>query len=412
MAERKGRALTRRAFVGAAGIASACALGALVGCGSPADGEAGDGEVGNLDASDTPFDERAQLRERAREAVAALSLEQKAAQLFIVRPEALAPDDFGTQAAEATRAAMEARPVGGVVYFGPNLLEPTQATNMLAATQRFSQETCGLSALLCVDEEGGTVARIGRNDGFDAPDVGDMAAVGQTGDPAAAKQAALTIGGYLAPLGFNVDFAPSADVADNPESDVMALRSFGDDPQLVATMVRAQVEGFGEAGICCAAKHFPGIGAAEGDSHQISIYSHKTMDELAADELVPFQAAVDAGVPMVMVGHLSTPEATGDDVPASLSPAMVSGVLRGQMGFDGVVVTDSLGMGAVNERYDAGEVAVLALEAGCDIALMPADFDAAYQGVLDAVAAGRLTEARITESAERIALLKLTLGNR
>lgn len=412
MAERKRRALTRRAFVGAAGIASACALGALVGCGRPAAGGAGDGEVGGLDASDTPFDEQAQLRERAREAVAALSLEQKAAQLFIVRPEALAPDDFGTQAAEATRTAMAARPVGGVAYFGPNLLDPDQTSAMLAATQGFSQEACGLPALLCVDEEGGTVARIGRNDGFDAPDVGDMAAVGQTGDPAAARQAALTIGGYLVPLGFNVDFAPSADVADNPESDVMALRSFGDDPQLVAAMVRAQVEGFNEAGICCAVKHFPGIGAAEGDSHQISIYSHKTSDELAADELVPFQAAIEAGVPLVMVGHLSTPEATGDDVPASLSPAMVNGVLRGQMGFDGVVVTDSLGMGAVSERYDVSEVAVLALEAGCDIALMPASFDAAYQGVLDAVAAGRLTEARITESAERIALLKLTLDSR
>ena len=281
---------------------------------------------------------------------------------------------------------------------------------MLTATQEFSHEVTGLPAFLCVDEEGGTVSRIGGTEGFGVENVGDMSAVGASGDTTYAKEVAANIGTYLTELGFNVDFAPDADVANNPNSDTMTLRSFGTVGSEVAPFVKAQIEGFTEAGILSCAKHFPGIGGAEGDSHEVSIYSHKTIDEMAQDELLPFEAAIEADVPFVMVGHLSTPEATGDDTPASVNPAIVTGVLRDRLGYDGIVITDSMGMGAVNERYEAGEAAVLAIEAGDDIVLTPADFPTAYQSVLDAVASGRISEDRINESVTRIVEAKAHLA--
>lgn len=339
-----------------------------------------------------------------------MTLEEKVAQMFVVKPEDITGVDAVVQAGEQTRSALEQYPVGGLIYFGSNLENADQARAMLTATQEFSHEVTGLPAFLCVDEEGGTVSRVGGTDGFGVENVGDMSAVGATGDTAYAKDVAMTIGAYLTELGFNVDFAPDADVANNPDSDTMTLRSFGTTGSAVAPFVKAQVEGFAEAGILSCAKHFPGIGGAEGDSHETSIYSHKTIDGMAQDELLPFEAAIEANVPFVMVGHLSTPEATGDDTLASVNPAIVTEVLRDRLGYDGIVITDSMGMGAVNERYSAGEASVLAIEAGVDIVLTPADFPTAYQSVLDAVNSGRISEERIDESVGRIVEAKLQLA--
>ena len=281
---------------------------------------------------------------------------------------------------------------------------------MLANTQAYAQATGGLPLFMGVDEEGGTVSRIGGNPGFGIANVGDMADIGATGDPAQAEATALTIGTYLHDLGFNVDFAPDADICGDPATDVMALRSFGTDHALVGSMVAAQVEGFSEAGVLCAAKHFPGIGGVVGDSHEGTILSNKTLDELRAFELVPFKAAIEAGVPLVMVGHLSTPNATGDNTPASINPAIVTDVLRNELGYQGLIITDSMGMGALEAYCTPDQAGVAALQAGVDLVLMPADLHAAYQGVLDAVANGTLTEARIDESVTRIVKTKLSLA--
>ncbi len=339
-----------------------------------------------------------------------MTLEEKVAQMFIVRPEAITGVDVAVQAGESTKAALEQYPVGGIIYFGDNLENADQTRAMLSATQEYATEAAGIPAFLCVDEEGGTVSRVGGTEGFGVENVGDMRDVGATGDTAYAKEVAVTIGTYLSDLGFNVDFAPDADVANNPASDTMALRAFGTAGQEVAPFVKAQVEGFAETGVLSCAKHFPGIGGAEGDSHEASIYSSKTIDEMAADEFLPFEAAIEADVPFIMVGHLSTPQATGDDTPASVNPSIVTGVLRDQLGYDGIVTTDSMGMGAVNELYSPDEAAVRAIEAGVDIVLMPADFQTAYQGVLNAIADGRITEGRIDESVTRIVEAKLTLS--
>lgn len=364
-------------------------------------------QAGTQEAAPAPEDASTKLDNQVKEQLSSMTLEEKAYQLFVVRPEAITGVDTATQASDATKQAISDRPVGGIIYFQKNLLNPDQTKALLGNTQGYSQDITGLPMFLCVDEEGGTVARIGNNSGFDVPDIGNMCDVGATGDPSQAQAVGTTIGGYLAELGFNVDFAPDADIADNPDSNVMALRSFGSDATLVSSMVGAAVQGFNGTGVLCCAKHFPGIGAAEGDSHETSISTDKTVDQMAAEELLPFQAAIASDVPFVMVGHLSTPAVTGDDTPASLSSAIITDVLRNRLGFDGIAITDALEMGAIDSAYGSGEASVMALEAGADMLLMPADLDAAHQAILDAVQSGRLTEDRIDQSVGRILHVKL-----
>jgi len=341
-----------------------------------------------------------------------MTTEQKVAQLFVVTPEQLLSgrtDDTVTSAGDLTAEALGERPVGGVIYFAANLVDGDQVRSMLTEVARIGCEEVGVAPLLVVDEEGGTVSRVGGSSGFDIKNVGNMSDVGARGDEDYARDIAAHVGSYLADLGFSVDFAPVADVANNPDSKTMALRSLGSDPQLVARMVAAQVQGFASQGILCCAKHFPGIGAAEGDSHDGSIWSHKTADEMAEVELVPFEAAIEAGVPMVMVGHLSCPEVTGSDLPASVRPEIMQGLLRDRLGFRGVVVTDSLSMGAIVDQFGRERVCVEAFLAGADVLLMPPDFDLAYQGMLDAVSSGEVSEERLEESVARIVRMKLSV---
>lgn len=340
-----------------------------------------------------------------------LTLEQKVAQLFVVRPEGITGVGVAVAAGDATREAITKYPVGGICYFSDNLQTPEQVREMLRNSQNYSKDACGLPLFTCVDEEGGTVVRVADNAAFDVQNVGDMADIGATGDVEKARDAANLMGTYLADLGFNVDFAPVADIATS-EDGTMAARSFGDTPELVSSMVVAQVEGFGRANVLCAVKHFPGIGDVEGDSHNGRIYSHQSADEMLAWSIVPFAAAMEEGVPMVMVGHLSCLElGKGEgDLPASLSPAVIDGLLREELGYTGLVITDSLEMGAIEDVCDADEQGVLAIRAGADLVLLPTDFEQAYQGLLKAVKSGDISEERIDESVRRIIRAKLSVG--
>lgn len=346
------------------------------------------------------INERIAFEGKIERTLASMTLEQKVAQLFVVQQGSL--DDLGEEDVDP----LTAYPIGGFLYMGGDLEDPEQTRAMLADARQRSLDAIGLPAFLCVDEEGGTVARVAGNPAFDVDNVGDMQAIGASGDTEVAYDAALYIGSYLVDLGFNVDFAPVADLADGDDS--MSWRSFGTDVDITAGMVAAQVEGFTQAGILCAVKHYPGIGGIAEDSHNSSIFSNLSADEFRSTALKPFVSGIDAGATFVMVGHLSTPEATGDDVPASLSHAWVADVLRNELNFDGLVITDSLGMGAVYDRYSQSEVGVLAIAAGVDMLLNPPDFPVMYQGILDAVARGDLPESRIDESVRRILRVKLT----
>ncbi|MFR2745517.1 MAG: glycoside hydrolase family 3 protein [Roseburia hominis] len=351
------------------------------------------------------------VEEQAAQLVSQMTLEDKIAQMFVITPNALTGYASGvTAAGDTTKEAYQSRPVGGIVYMADNLTDPEQTTTMLSNMQEIARERTGLPVFLCVDEEGGSVARIAGNDAFGVTNVGNMSDIGASGDVQNAYNAGSTIGSYLAALGFNVDFAPVADVLTNPDNQVIGQRSFGSDAQTVAGMVTSELQGLSAAGVYGTVKHFPGHGGTSGDSHDGAVSTDKTLEELMAEELVPFQSAVDGGVNFVMVGHISAPNVTGDNAPATLSKVLITDVLRGQMGYNGIVITDAMNMEAVAGFYNSDKAAVLAVTAGADMILMPADYNTAYTGILNAVNDGTITEERINESVTRIVKAKLAMG--
>ncbi len=324
-----------------------------------------------------------------------MTLEDKVAQLFIV----------AMRSNLVMKYFLKDYPVGGVIFFGKDIKTPDQ----LRSSVQLLRENSRIPLLLSVDEEGGRVVRIGSNSAFAVPKVGTALSVGSTGDPENARNMGSTIGSYLKEFDFNLNFAPVADIYTNPANTVIGDRAFGSDPQVVAKMVSAAVEGMQAQGIMTCIKHFPGHGDTRGDTHDGFVAVDKTWEQLLACEIIPFAAALPK-TDIVMVAHISTPNVTSDGLPSSLSCEMITGKLRGELGYEGLVITDSMGMGAITEAYSSAEAAVLALQAGVDILLMPEDFRAAYQGVLDAVADGRLTTARIDESVLRILMLKEKYG--
>ncbi len=336
-----------------------------------------------------------------------MTLEEKVAQLFIVCPESIMETaEIVTSVDDSFQKAYETFPVGGFIYMKPNLREQDQVKHLLKETRTLAFRETGLPAFLCIDEEGGSVARIGSSGRFDVPVIEDMSVIGQKGDLKEAEKAGEIIGSYLYDLGFNLDFAPVADVLTNPQNQVVRKRSFGDDPALVSQMAQAVRTGLESQQIFSVYKHFPGHGATAADTHEGYAYISKTYEEMVQAELIPFADAIANHISFIMVGHISLPNAAGDHTPASLSPIIIQDWLRKELGYNGLVITDALNMGAVTAEYSSAEAAVKTLEAGADLILMPADFREAYSGVIDAVKSGRISEERIDESVIRILKIK------
>ncbi|MCI8642790.1 MAG: glycoside hydrolase family 3 protein [Lachnospiraceae bacterium] len=368
----------------------------------------GEGAGENTSAEEPPD---SSADDRVEKLLAGMDLKQKVAQMFMVTPEALTGYSKVTAAGEVTKQCFIRYPVGGVIYMAGNLIDTEQTRIMLSNMQDYSVEYLGFPVFLGVDEEGGTVARIAGNRAFGVEDVGNISEIGASGNCDLAYQAGSTIGAYLSALGFNLDFAPVADVWSNKKNTVVKYRSPGSDPELVRDMVIAQIEGFKEQGILCAVKHFPGHGSTSEDSHNGAAVVERTLQELFECDLIPFKGAVQAGVPFVMVGHLSLPKVVEEDVPAVFSKEIITDILRGELGFCGIVITDALDMGAVTDYYSSAQAAVMAVAAGADMLLMPEDFVAAYEGVLNAVQRGELTQERIDESVRRILKVKLEMAD-
>lgn len=344
--------------------------------------------------------------------LASMTLEQKVAQLFFVTPEQLTGVSPVTAAGDITKAALKNLPVGGLVYFSQNITGEQQLRSMLANALAFSKESgAGIPLFTGVDEEGGPlVARVANSGLFDVEHFPNMASIGATGDASEAAYVGTSIGSNLHDIGFSVDFAPDADVLTNPNNSVIGPRSFSSDPSVAADMVAAEVEAMLQTGTLPCAKHFPGHGDTAGDSHTGEAVSYRTADDLHACEYKPFEAAARANCPFIMVGHIQTPNAAGDGLPATLSKIMITDALRGIVGFTGVVISDSMGMGAITQYYSQADAGVKFLAAGGDMLLMPDNLNEMYQGVLDAVSNGTLTEARIDESVARIIAAKQAAG--
>ena len=333
--------------------------------------------------------------------------EEKLWQLFFVTPEAITNVNTATVAGEATKKALAQYPVGGIVYFAKNLEDREQTVALLENTQSYAK----IPLFLGVDEEGGTVSRVGSNPDMGVPSVGDMRSLGKSQDPAAVYAAGQDIGGGLHALGFNLDFAPVADVAQGADS-VIGSRSFGSDAELCASLAGVIVKSLRAEGIVSCLKHFPGYGSATVDDHNGTSVVEKTLSELEACDLVPFQTIIasEESVPFVMVSHLSYPNVTGSDTPADLSSSIVTDILRDKLEYQNVIITDSHSMASITDHYSAGEAAVKALASGCDMILMPSDLQAAFDAVKAAVADGTLSQARIDESVLRILTVKTEYG--
>ena len=354
--------------------------------------------------------------------LSSMSLEEKVGQLFIIRPESLSTELTPQQAHDTTEYGvtewtedmalqLEKYPAGGVAIFGKNISSPEQLKNFVAAMQQASS----LPLFMGVDEEGGSVSRLANSpafrteEGYVLPQFKSMAEIGASGDTGAARTVGFSIGCYLAEYGFNLDFAPVADTNTNPDNVVIGDRAFGSDPELVSQMVAAELDGLHSAEVLGCIKHFPGHGDTVGDTHDGYVSIQKTWEELLSAELIPFIDNLD-NTDMVMVAHISLPNVTDDGLPASLSGELISGKLRGELGYEGVVITDSLAMGAIAREYSSADCAVMALDAGADILLMPEDYAAAFEGVVQAMEEGRLSPQRIDESVRRVLELKDRLG--
>lgn len=349
--------------------------------------------------------EEEKLMQEVESILADMTLEEKVYQLFIITPEALTGSKTVTAAGETTRKSLEKYPVGGLIYFAKNLKNPEQTTKMLQGVMEFSYEVEGLPLFTCIDEEGGRVARIGSNAAFGVDRIGCMRNVKDVDE---AYAAGATIGAYLSKLGFNLDFAPDADVLTNKDNSVIGDRSFGEDPDRVTELAAAVSDGLHSQKVLSTFKHFPGHGATLADTHEGFAYTDKTYEELLKSEWKPFMAAGEKGVDVVMVAHISVPKVTGDDTPCTLSKKMITDVLRNDLGYEGIIVTDALNMGAITQKYDSAQASVMALDAGVDMLLMPQDFKQAVQGILKAVKEGEISEERIDEALRRIIKAKLS----
>lgn len=346
------------------------------------------------------------IDKRVEEILGQMTLEEKVYQMFVVTPEALTGYDEVTESTDITKGKLREYPVGGLIYFAKNLVDVQQTKRMLNNTTASALELQGVPIFLCVDEEGGRVVRVANNKKFSVQNVGAMQDISSKEEAYAAGE---TIGEYLSDLGFNVNFAPDADVITNENNTAIGDRSFGTDASLVSEYAIAYSDGLHSQDILSTFKHFPGHGATEGDTHDGFAYTEKTYEELMQSELVPFTKAQEAGVDMVMVAHISVPNVTGDNTPCTLSYKMITEILRGDLGYDGLVITDGMNMGAITEKYSSKEATVKAISAGVDLVLMPEDFHSAVEGVLEAVEQGEITEDRINESVRRILKTKLLM---
>lgn len=331
--------------------------------------------------------------------IEAMPLEDKVAGLFLVTPEAITGVGTALQAGDSTKDALNQYPVGGIIYFAKNIQDAEQLTEMLSNTRLYAK----YPLFLAVDEEGGNVSRVAGS-GL-AEVVASAKEIGESGDADNAYQAGTTIGAYLNAFGFDLDFAPVADVA-NVNGSVMLKRSYGADATVVSSFVTAMMRGLEEQQVTACVKHFPGIGSTKEDTHNGLAVIDRTAEELRAVELAVFQAAIEAGANMIMISHAAAPSLTGDNTPSSMSEIIVTDILRGELGYNGVVITDAMSMAAISDYYGADEAAISALKAGCDMILMPDDFELAYNSVLQAVRDGVISENRINDSLRRIYRIK------
>ena len=341
-----------------------------------------------------------------------MTLKEKIGQMFYVRLESLDTTIHWKTYADLQENPMHdlnktirdvnaKYPIGGLILYAWNIKDKPQLSKLISDIRALNGKP-----LLCIDEEGGRIARIAKNENFDVEVIGPMADIGKTGDPKNAYHAGNVIGTYLTKYGFDIDFAPVADVNTNPDNIIIGDRAFSDKPEVAAPMVVSYLQGLKDAGVTGCVKHFPGHGDTKTDTHFGYASTQKTWAEMLQCEMVTFKAGIDWGCQLIMTAHIGTPNVTGSDIPATMSSVILQDKLRGELGYQNIIITDGMEMGAITTQYTSEEAAVNSIKAGVDIVLGPKNFVPAFEAVLKAVEEGTITEERINQSVRRILKMK------
>jgi len=353
-----------------------------------------------------------------RKLIKRMSLEEKVGQMFMTYAYGQSADDADpamvalnqeTYGLDNFEQLMDEYHLGGIIYFAwsNNVSNPTQIARLSNGIQDSAlSQPSSIPLLVSTDQEQGVVVRVGPP----ATQFPGNMALGAARGASFARTAAEITGSELRAIGINENFAPVADVNVNAQNPVIGVRSFGSDPELVSKLSAAQVKGYQYQGVSSTAKHFPGHGDTNVDSHTgLPVISH-TREELETIDLPPFASAIDRGIDAIMTAHIVVPALDDSGRPATLSKPILTDLLRKQMDFDGLIVTDALTMEGVREMFGDERVPIEAIKAGADMMLMPPDLDLAYNAVLDAVDSGEISVKRIDQSVHRILSLKMEQG--
>ncbi len=332
-----------------------------------------------------------------------MTLEEKIGQLFIL---AIRRDKHGNFCryfnSDIEDILYKYKP-GGIVLFNENLYSISQLKRFILDIQNSSR----IPMFIAIDEEGGKISRLNRNRNFHTTTIPSGRVIGRKNDAESAVIVGTIIGKELRSLGINMDFAPVADINTNPGNPVIGTRAYGSNPEIVSKISTAVTEGLQGENVCSVIKHFPGHGDTFSDPHKGTALVFHTLERLYRCEFLPFKAGIKKGVDGIMTAHILLPKITGNRIPATFSRYLLTDILRTKLKYEGLIITDSLTMKAVSNQWTSDKAALMAIEAGVDIILMPESPEKAYNAVLRAVRNGEISIKRIDASIIRILKAKL-----
>lgn len=352
--------------------------------------------------------DEATLEGMAEDITDEMSLKNKIGQLFMVSLYSLDQADSKNQTkiTSEMKETLKKYPVGGVVLFSKNMKTDKQTRQLISDLQDASY----VPLFVAVDEEGGEVSRVASNDKMNVTHYPSARKIGETYDDQQIEDMGKNQSKELKALGFNMNFAPVADVLTNADNIEIGDRSFGSDAGKVADIISTLVKSMQKQQISATLKHFPGSGDTNGDTHTGSIKTEQSIQELRKTDFLPFQAGIKAKTDAIMVSHLMLANVTDEEEPSSLSKRVVTDILRKELEYDGMIITDAMNMKSITDNYSAGEAAVKAIQAGNDIVVMPENLKKAYKAVKIALRNGNIKESQIDDSVERIIYTKLKRG--